>query len=295
MTRRSDKTAAAAGPSAVSFVLRVTLVHTLTYVVVGALAANLLDYRGAFERPVVRDYMVAFGSAPVFWGPVAQLVRGLVIGLTLLPLRDFLKDTNRGWLYLWLLFVGIGIVSPPAAAPSSLEGLVYTRLPGWYHLFGLPEMLAQTLLFSLLVHRDLRRAAGAALPTASGRVVRALVGACFAFIGYAVVSTVFALLAGADVRAESNTSLKTLGLFAAPFVLNFALLSSSLGTSVHNSARNLPPAALFSLVFLANAAALLVYQALVLGGVNAVYVLAAPLLPAAVVAALLARQRGSAP
>ena len=32
----------------------------------------------------------------------------------------------------------------PAAAPSSFEGVVYTRLPWWFHLVGLPEMLVST-------------------------------------------------------------------------------------------------------------------------------------------------------
>lgn len=288
---RGERADAATHP-ALAFLVRVVVIHTLTYLVAGTLAASVLDYRRAFEQPVVRDYMVAFGSASVFWGPFAQPLRGLVIGLTLLPLRGFLAGAKRGWLVLWLLLVGLGIVSTPAAAPSSLEGVIYTRLPGWYHLFGLPEMLLQTLAFSVLVHRSLRRPTGtaAALPAVFGAVATSFAGACFAFIGYAVVSVVFALVSQADLTDQTNLSLRTQGLFIAPFLLNFAvMLAFNLGAP----ARRPGPTAVFALVLLSNAVAILLYQALVLGGATPVYAILSPVLPAAILAALSFPRKGS--
>ena len=104
--------------------------------------------------------MVAFGSTALFLGPLLQVVRGMVIATVLLPFRSALASKRNGWLHLWLLLIGIGLVSTSAAAPSSLEGIVYTRLPLWYHAIGLPEMLIQTLVFSCLVHAHLRIPAG---------------------------------------------------------------------------------------------------------------------------------------
>lgn len=99
---------------------------------------------------MVRDYMREFGSVGVFAGPVVQVVRGLVIAVVLVPFRSVIAG-RHGWLWLRLLLVGIGILFTSAAAPSSIEGVVYSELPLWYHAVGLPEMLGQTLLFSALM------------------------------------------------------------------------------------------------------------------------------------------------
>ena len=278
-----------------AFLAWATAAHVLTYFFAGLLASSLLDYRAALSQPVIRDYMVGFAAAPVFLGPLFQLLRGLVFGLVLLPLRGFLAGARRGWLHLWLLMVGLGIVSTPAAAPCSIEGVLYTRLPLWYHLFGLPEILLQTLAFSAFVHRAVRGPGGSAgTPSAvSAAALRALAGACFAFIGYAVFSVAFALAVGADISAEANLGLKTQGLFIAPFLLNTAIL---LARDLHAPARKVGRLAVFALVLLGNSAAILLYQALVLGGVSAVYALAAPLLPALIVsAAAFPRGKGSGP
>lgn len=37
------------------------------------------------------------------------------------------------------------------AAPGSIEGFIYTKLPLWYHLGYLPDILLQTLAFSVLL------------------------------------------------------------------------------------------------------------------------------------------------
>ncbi|MEJ2195355.1 MAG: hypothetical protein P8X73_10935 [Ignavibacteriaceae bacterium] len=50
-----------------------------------------------------------------------------------------------------------GILSTPAAAPCSVEGLLYSKLLIWYHLIGLPEILLQTLTFSLVLTCWMRR------------------------------------------------------------------------------------------------------------------------------------------
>ena len=171
------------------FLARTTAIHVVTYFLAGLVASSLLDYRRAFDQPAIRDYMVAFGSTAA-------------------------------------LVIGIGILSTPAAAPSSVEGLVYTRVPLWHHAFGLPEMLVQTFIFSVLVWAYARNPRGifSALPPVAGTIVGAVASASFAFIGYAIVSELFALALDANISDPSNLTLRTQGLFIAPFLLNIVMV-----------------------------------------------------------------------
>ena len=263
------------------FVIRTTLLHAVTYLVVGIVAALTIDYASLFEEPVISDYMRPFGSVWVFIGPAVQLLRGLIIALVLLPFRDVLRR-RHGWLWLWLLLIGIGIVSTSAAAPSSIEGLVYTKLPLWYHAIGLPEMLIQTLAFSALVALYERRPAGllATLPPTFDRILRAVVVASLAFVGYAVISVAFALLVGATLDAEQNLSIQVQGVFVVPFLANGAIAYLALrSTRVTNRRAVVAGAVSYVVGF----AAIFAYQALVTGTASPLYALIAPIIPAGIV------------
>ncbi|MER2564199.1 MAG: hypothetical protein ABTQ32_25940 [Myxococcaceae bacterium] len=269
--------------TAVGFVLRAALYHSFTYLVFGLMASRLLDYQHALTSPIISDYMKDPASADVGLGPWLQPVRGLLFGVALLPLRPLLAERARGWLIIWGLFLAIGILGTPAAAPSSLEGLVYSRLPLWYHLFGLPEVVLQTLAFSVLLHRSLRPRPARSASSWRARVLGALAGASFAFIGFAVVSIVFAFALADGFRTEGAQSARTLGVFVAPFLINVAVLVASPLLKVRR-------AWLVALVTWAlNTLALLGYQALVLGAVGWSYVLLAPVLPALIIAAVAHR------
>lgn len=52
---------------------------------------------------------------------------------------------------MWISLVVIGILGTFGPAPGSIEGMVYTTLPTWVHLRGLPEVLLQSLSLSLLL------------------------------------------------------------------------------------------------------------------------------------------------
>ncbi|WP_022886132.1 hypothetical protein [Glaciibacter superstes] len=274
------------------FVIRVTLVHVVTYLLVGIIASIAFDYETLFEQPVIRDYMQEFGSVSLFVGPVVQVVRGVIIAAVLLPFRRVLA-ARLGWLWLWLLLVGIGILSTSAAAPSSIEGLVYTRVPLWYHAIGLPEMLVQTLAFSLIAAMYARYPQGvlAALPPVFERIVRALVTASFAFIGYALVSVAFALVSGAGVDPEQNLSLEVQGLFIVPFLANCTI--AFIANRGVTSPRWRLVAGLAS--YALGAASILVYQSLVSGGADPLYAFVAPTLPALIVWLLVPRERVTEP
>lgn len=138
-----------AGGSLPDFVARVVVLHTVTYWVAGLVFATAFDYQTLFAVPPLSTYMRPLDSLWVVAGPLLQPVRGAVMGLALWPFRHVVVDRDRGWLYLWGLFVGVAILNAPGPAPGSFEGFVYTTVPLTVQLRGLPEVLVQTLLFSV--------------------------------------------------------------------------------------------------------------------------------------------------
>ena len=130
------------------------------------------------------------------------------------------------WLILWGLLVTIGILSTPAAAPSSIEGMVYTRVPMWYHLLGLPEVVLQTLAFSIWLVWWERQAAKSHEPeirqqnSVTSDVVRAFMAACFAL--FAVRSFCWLLyIDDNELRIQSPNNLGDLALHIT-LIKNFA-------------------------------------------------------------------------
>jgi hypothetical protein len=116
--------------------------------IAGILAMTLFDYAAWWDTREL-SHMRALDSPWVAAGPSLQLARGLVFALVLYPFRSRILCEPRGWLALWGLLVGVGILSTYAAAPGSIEGAIYTRLPLVFHAFGAPEVYLQSLAFSL--------------------------------------------------------------------------------------------------------------------------------------------------
>jgi hypothetical protein len=147
-------------PPFLRFLGRVVACHVVTYLVCGLVASNLLDYASRWEDPLFA-FMRPLDSPWVALGPALQVVRGLVLAIALYPFRSvFLRDA-RGAGRLAVLLIAIGVLSTYGPAPGSLEGFVYTRFSPAMHLFGLPEVIIQAALFSVLVvawHRRPHRA-----------------------------------------------------------------------------------------------------------------------------------------
>lgn len=143
------------------FLFRVTSSHLVTYFVAGMLAYTLLDYGTLFQSGVFSCLMRPTSSRWVAAGPALQVVRGLIFTLALYPFRNVFLSGRHGWLKLWGLLVGLAILSTAGAAPGSVEGMIYTKIPLGSHLLGLPEVLLQTLAFAVLLtawHRHPHRA-----------------------------------------------------------------------------------------------------------------------------------------
>jgi hypothetical protein len=83
-------------------------------------------------------------------GPLLQVIRGALFGIVIFLLRDVVLERKHGWLTLWAVLVIVGVISPFGAAPASIEGMIYTTLPLWFHINGLPEILLQSLLLAVV-------------------------------------------------------------------------------------------------------------------------------------------------
>ncbi len=217
------------------FALKVIVAHMATYFIFGIIFSNVFDYGEIFQRPIIRDYMIPMDEHNIVLGPFMQPLRGLIFAIGLWPLRRFLIEKKRGWLTLWGLLVTIGILSTPAASPGSIEGMLYSKLPMWYHLMGYPEIVLQTLVFSIwLVWWERQSVPSHETAARKGNplvteIVKAVMTACFAYIGYAAGGLLLAAMANANAAATgaapvdieaAGANFKMQFMFIVAFIVN---------------------------------------------------------------------------
>jgi hypothetical protein len=138
-------------PSAREIVVKTIVTHTVAYFVVGVLAFVLLDYHRLYAETAFKYLMRQTTEPIVMAGPLFQPLRGLIFGVAFVLLRRSLFGRDRGWVRMWAILVGLGIVGPFGPTPGSVEGMIYTTLPVRLHFIGLPEVLLQSLLLSVIL------------------------------------------------------------------------------------------------------------------------------------------------
>jgi hypothetical protein len=131
--------------------IKTIVVHTVTYFIMGLLALTILDYRSAFEGSVTREYMRQVSEPIVALGPALQFIRGILFAVVFYLLRDILFRRRNGWLIMWVMLVSLGILSTFGAAPGSVEGLLYTKMPVGLQISGWLEVMTQALLLSVIL------------------------------------------------------------------------------------------------------------------------------------------------
>jgi hypothetical protein len=123
--------------------------HTLTYLLMGVLAAHFLNYAALMARP--ESGMRPLTDPRVMAGPLYQPIRGLIFALVFYPLRACLFGRKNGWLLMGWMLVALGVISTFGPAPGSLEGMIYTPVPVLSQLRGWLEVVPQALMLSALL------------------------------------------------------------------------------------------------------------------------------------------------
>ena len=136
--------------SSIGFIFRSAVLHVLTYYVIGAASYWLVARRywtGPDALPWVRNPEGAFVQR---WQLLAQIVRGALHGIALVPLKEALLGMGRwGGLVVASLLLLIGSV---AGTSGLIEAWLYTTT---FHMglfvAHLPEIVVQTLLYGYLL------------------------------------------------------------------------------------------------------------------------------------------------
>jgi hypothetical protein len=133
------------------YIIRFVAVHLFTYWVVGGIFYEISGYNQALEsmdifalwRPLENLNAVLL----VFFG---QIFRGTMLALLLYPFYRTYIVTKRGWALLYLLMVGLTILGSPLFLTEfiAFEGSTAEFFKSL--TMGIPEILSQMLVFSLL-------------------------------------------------------------------------------------------------------------------------------------------------
>ncbi len=138
-------------PTAIGVLIKTAITHTITYFVMGLLASTIFDYGHLYAETNLSLLMRQTSEPLVMAGPLFQPIRGVLFGIVFFLLRDTLFGRKNGWLVMWIVLVIIGIVSPFGPTPGSIEGMIYTIVPIGAQLTGLPEVLLQALILSVVL------------------------------------------------------------------------------------------------------------------------------------------------
>lgn len=128
---------------------RFTLLHLVIYLVVGAVFYEISGYQEALSTmeafALWRDLESPVMVAAVFLG---QIFRGAFLALMLGAFYSTYMSRQNGWLLLFGLVIGLKVFPALFTVPESLSlGLMLAEAA-----VGLPEIIAQTLVFSLVFY-----------------------------------------------------------------------------------------------------------------------------------------------
>jgi hypothetical protein len=137
-----------ARPMLLETTLKTAVTHAVTYFIMGWLASTIFDYAHLYAETSLNLFVRQTNDRWVMAGPVFQPIRGILFGLVFYLLREEFFLKKDGWLRMWIVLVVVGILGTFGPTPGSLEGMIYTVLPFWVHLRGVPEVLLQSLALS---------------------------------------------------------------------------------------------------------------------------------------------------
>ena len=132
------------------YVGRFSLVHVITYVIVGLTFMKLQNYTSVFTSSHQFANFRSLDSSIVRASALFQFLRGSFFALLLYPFYNTIVNSKRGWLILFGVLWGFTLIGAVSATPGSIEGLIYTKTTLSEHLIGIPEVTIQMLAFSWL-------------------------------------------------------------------------------------------------------------------------------------------------
>lgn len=138
-------------PGFAGLAIRTIATHTVTYFLMGLLAATFLNYAERFARPEMACWMRPVSDRLVMAGPLFQPIRGLIFALAFYPFRQVFFGQKNGWMIMWWALVALGILSTFGPPPGSVEGLIYTVIPIPDQLVGYLEGVPQAFLLSTIL------------------------------------------------------------------------------------------------------------------------------------------------
>lgn len=198
----------------IKFIMKVTVAHFVSYLICGLIFSKLFNYEELFQLDNVQYFMRdAYGSSSLI-GPFVQILRGVIIGCILLILKDNVLKKKNSWLYLWIIFAGLGIICTPGAAPASIEGIIYSQLPLEFHLKIAPELIVQTLLFSLWVTGDFKF-------KISDKIKIPIIITAISGVGFSLGGIILAFALKVDVMASASDPVAFIVMFIALFIVFF--------------------------------------------------------------------------
>ncbi len=136
-------------PRFLALAAKTMVCHTITYFIMGILAAHFLNYAALMARP--ESGMRQITDPWVMAGPLFQPIRGLIFALVFYPLRECLFGKKNGWLLMGWMLIALGILSTFGPASGSVEGMLYTPVPIRSQVRGWLEVVPQALLLSGLL------------------------------------------------------------------------------------------------------------------------------------------------
>jgi hypothetical protein len=145
----------------VGFVLKVMVVHAVTYFVCGAIAYSLVMKQFYVGDEATFAAFMRTEAEPELWRHVmhwffpAQLLRGLMIGAVLCPFLEVMLSWGyrKRFLCITGLYVVIGYWAATVAAPGTIEGMVYMKpfVTPFHHAIGQLEIVGQGLALGALL------------------------------------------------------------------------------------------------------------------------------------------------
>ena len=132
-----------------SFVFRFTTAHVVTYAICGIAFMLISNYFGYFESdPLLASVMKPSDALIVRLAIPIQIIRGALMAFVLYQVREQIIG-YFGWLKLFSILFILTAVCSVITGPGSIEGFIYTNF-SIDPLIGLPEIIIQMLLFSII-------------------------------------------------------------------------------------------------------------------------------------------------